>query len=145
MSAQKQVMDWIVIQWTQLVSEQACDEVDVMRLLEPLTVEIIVRLGDSENPGGFRIEWIIAGCWMSRHDTIVEHDGSRRTDVTWAYIVRGQNYRLRTSQVRCGSSGLTAYSESTSRVSCYIGPDPWWACMQNNNMMFSPNLIDVSV
>jgi hypothetical protein len=33
-----------------------------MRLLEPLTVEIIVRLGDSENTGGFRIEWIIAGC-----------------------------------------------------------------------------------
>jgi hypothetical protein len=44
------------------VSEQACDEVDVMRLLEPLTVEVIGRLGDSENTGGFRVEWIIASC-----------------------------------------------------------------------------------
>jgi hypothetical protein len=33
-----------------------------MRLLEPLTVDVIVRLGGSENSGSFRVEWIIAGC-----------------------------------------------------------------------------------
>ena len=69
-----------------------------MRLVEPLTLDIIVRLGVFENSGSFRVEWNIAGCWRSRHDTIVEHDGSRRTDVPQAYVVlllQRRNYRLR--------------------------------------------------
>jgi hypothetical protein len=65
MSVEKQVMDWIAIQGTRLVSEQTWDEVDVTRLLEPLTTKIVVRLGDSENCGSFRVEWIIACCWKS--------------------------------------------------------------------------------
>jgi hypothetical protein len=65
-----------------------------MGLLELLTSEVIVYLGVPENCGSFRVEWIIASYW-NRHDTIMEHDDSRRTDVPWAYIVRGQNYRLR--------------------------------------------------
>ena len=245
MSDQKQVIDRIAIQGTQLVSEQTWDEVDVMRLLElePLTVEVIVRLGGSENCGSVRVEWIIIGCWISRHDTIVEHDGSRRTDVPWAYIVRGQNYRLRiewtkspeviislsrttgrpwfsynqwgspslnqkklivlqlrwghiqqsyctrvqyTGSIRpClelgywnpqgrrvrlskqwlmfGSIGSlnvdcrrnvsvyipqgksdadnAGWRHTRGRVSRYIGPDPRWACVQNNKTVFSPNLI----
>jgi len=71
----------------QLVSEQTWDEVDVMRLLEPLTTDVIVRLGGSEHTGSIRVEWIIAGCWKSRHDTIIEHDDSRRTDMLQAYVV----------------------------------------------------------
>jgi len=68
-----------------------------MRLLELLTVDVIVHLGGSENCGSFRVEWDVASCRRSQHGTIVEHDGSRRTDVPQAYVVlllRDRNYRL---------------------------------------------------
>jgi hypothetical protein len=98
LSAQKQVIDRIAIQWMQLVSEQTWDEVGVMRVLESPTADIIIHLPGSENCGSFRIEWLIAGCWRSRHDTMVEHGDSRRTDMLRAYVVLllwGRNYRLR--------------------------------------------------
>jgi hypothetical protein len=47
-----------------------------MRSFEPLTPEIIARLGGSENIGSIRVEWlIVAGCG---HGAIVEHSDSRR-------------------------------------------------------------------
>ena len=69
-----------------------------MILLELFTIQVVICPVISENCGSFRVEWIIAGCWISRHDTIVEHNSSRRTDVPQAYVVlllRGRNYRLR--------------------------------------------------
>jgi hypothetical protein len=118
MSAQKQIMDWIAIQWTRLVSEQTWDEIDVVRLLEPLTLNVIVRLVDSKNTRSVRVEWIIAGCWRSRHDTIVEQDSSRRTDVPQAYVVLvllgGRNYRLRIEWTK-SPEGMIGLNRTTVR------------------------------
>ena len=118
-SAQKQDMDWIAIQWMRLVSKQTWDEVDVMRLLGPLTIEVIDRLDGSENCGSFRVEWMIAGCWKSRHYTIVEHDGSKRTDKPQAYVVlflRGRNYRLRIEWTKSPEVMISRIASGDPRV-----------------------------